>query len=802
MLRRKYTKQLEQPQTSASTRQVKMIAAGGENDSSSAKSENMKRSNMILSPPASFKNWLQADSFQNLMTRIGEDASGELSVDEKNVIIGSLSMTKKKIRSKKLVKNDQTFASLASPPSSEDQVDIRSTGPTSSMSYRALHDEDVFQVTPVTPSSYYRRSSWSPLPLSPEKKRKPHQPKPSAPGSAAWMMSPSLTTPERKLARAALLPDPSDGEGDDERQYADASRSLSHHNRKASSSSLPELPFLSRAVSDSAATTTSNSRRRPSWTPRPPTLSRRLSMTGAVSVDDPFEKDPFENIPSTQPQNTVFTRRRSLPTIGPTPEPFAEVDDFAFDDPFAALDGDNAFDDYTVVKRKSISGSYDALVGLQQLNKDNAHSGHRRSSIAMMEASKLVSSEMTMTEQLSRRFSEALDLDPFDGDDDDDLKQPVTESTTGDTFHSPTKMGSKQRLSFSRSKFSRQSDSTESTGSLYSGVDSMPDDMSSPEGPCGSSGSVTSTPRDRSTRSDRNSLSRLISRNKDSMRSTGSKASLSTNSDSFHSVAFDSSKSRSAGSRDYDTSVSSERKLASPREKSVSGQRGNRKSRRLSNQKDTARSPKRWDELLSSAGTLPRQPATLNTTSTEESGVMKLRGKSASTTKNKIGRRRSAIGPRTMRIGMDGTIDLINSPNLKEVTCISRVDSFSSQQDVDDAENSKRNTSRRGSTSSKCKKKFFSDSAETVESMTMSKAKAKRRDSGSHSGSHRFHRRASLGQVDESVLMLVAETEQIHMPKQDGRRRRNSNNRERINRIQTQPENAAERHKISWVLEI
>jgi hypothetical protein len=109
----------------------------------------------------------------------------------------------------------------------------------------------------------------------------------------------------------------------------------------------------------------------------------------------------------------------------------------------------------------------------------------------------------------------------------------------------------------------------------------------------------------------------------------------------------------------------------------------------------------------------------------------------------RLPRRRSAIGRRTMRMGMDGTINLINSPNLKEVTCISRVDSFSSQQDVDDAETQKRNTNRRGSTSPKRKKKFFSDSAETVESMTMSKAKAKRRDSGSH----RFHRRASLDQL-------------------------------------------------------
>jgi hypothetical protein len=406
------------------------IAARGENDSSSATSENMRRSNMILSPHASFRNCLQEDSFQNLMKSLREDSSGELSVEKKNVIIGSLSMTKKKRRSKKRVKDDQGFASLASPPSSEDQAAIRSTGPTSSMSCnpesfnRALHDEDMFQVTPVTPSSYYPRSSWSPLPLSSEKKRKPHQPKSSAPGSAAWMMSPSRITPERKLARAVLLPDPSNGEIDDKRQYADGSQSLSHRNRKASSSSLPELPFFSRAVSDSAATTTSNSRGRPSWTPRPPTLSRGYSRTGAVSVDDPFEKDPFENIPSMEPQNTVSARRRSLPTIVPASETFAEADDFAFDEPFAALDGDNAFDDCMVVRSKSFSGSYDALVGSQPLNKDT-HSGQRRSSNAIMEASKFVSSEMILTERRSRSFSDALDLDPFDGDDDDDLKQPI-----------------------------------------------------------------------------------------------------------------------------------------------------------------------------------------------------------------------------------------------------------------------------------------------------------------------------------------------------------------------------------------
>jgi hypothetical protein len=94
-------------------------------------------------------------------------------------------------------------------------------------------------------------------------------------------------------------------------------------------------------------------------------LSGGLSRTGAVSVNDPFEKYPFENIPSMEPQNTVSNRRRSLPTLP------------AFDDPFAALDDDNAF-----------------------------------------EASELVSSE-----QRSRSFSET--LDPFDGDDDDDLKPPI-----------------------------------------------------------------------------------------------------------------------------------------------------------------------------------------------------------------------------------------------------------------------------------------------------------------------------------------------------------------------------------------
>lgn len=826
-----------------------MIASGEETNVSSSRRSSIRsereRSSDILSPPEPGRRQsLQDDSFHSLMQRLGvasppepvSAATDSVRSTENMRTVSHTTKSKKKAKTKlpdfksptALLKKDyhqlvedQPVARTPTRPSSISRLKINS------------HDDEVFQVTPVTPGSFYRRSSSSSslITMSAEKslsnnsnsgKRKPHQPKSGR--NSMWKLFPSLKSPEKKLYKATPLPDVF-GEDEDEDLSIDNSHqeddeifwkndiqspSLSNRNRKASSSSLPELPVLARAVSDGAAASSFRQQQhRPSWTPRPPTLSRGLSMSGSVTMHDPFgnnddkdlfDTDPFEHIPppmGPQRESTLSRRRRSMPTIAPEGEAGGQVDEFTFDDMFGDSGGN-------ICKSKSFNGSYADMRG-------SAHQSRPQGLFVSR-----------LSREMSQSFSEALDLDPFE-DDEVGLKSTDNE----DRFVSLKQAVSKnhKRLGSARRGGARTSDSTESTVSIFSSLGSLVDhEMGSP-------GSRSS----RSADVDRNSLSQLINNRRKNVlqQSHGSKTSAS--SASFISGSdINSIKSQSIGSVSRDTNSKDHLPAAIERSTSSRSRRG---SYDLTPENLTS-SPKRWSALLASAESVPagtKEPVTPSSSSSKTADKLEIDTKQKKK-KSKMHRprRNSEVEPRALRIGMDGTLEMATSPNVKDIKrikrvtsdsslvlgakaaaasrrsrkrrsrrkskqrkskspkrnsnkSVSRIGSLASLPDVDETTNeeghskqSSKNSSssrrrktgsnKRESTSPKrSKKKHSSDAVEVVESMTMSKAKTKMRRSTSGQKLNRkvpsgLIRPASMNTIDESVLTLLAETEQLHKP--------------------------------------
>eukprot|EP00980_Cylindrotheca_fusiformis_P016612 scaffold4973_cov135-Cylindrotheca_fusiformis.AAC.30 len=748
------------------------MVSGREMISPSAGANKASGSGAIVSPPeAARRQSLQEESFQKIMKSMmgasdpNEHSDGAAAVDHTNALTNSMKSGMKKV-----------FRGLdiVSPTSSkdyhrlvEDQVELTPPRPSSMSCIPDREDDDSFHARVAKPASLSRRSnssSFLPFLSGDKSPRTPHHPK------STIAMSPKLNASLSEIP--VFVPFENESFGDDSMDSDDLSIEddilqeaseqdpiLSYHNKAnntaGNSTRMLAVPIpFGRAVSEGTA---SYSRpNRSSWAPRPPTMSRGYS--GGPQVHVPFAtKDAFGTNPFEQPisegldDNPLNKSSTSMDISDP------DIDDFNFEDPFEEI---------SVVKSKSFSGPY-----------GNSVPHERTNSISLLEEDQVLDPKLNMTDRMTQNFAEALDLDPFD-DGSEDLHAPSSSKNARST--QPT---SKTLMSPNRSKSSRMSDGTASTA--FSSSSSF-QDFSSPDS------------RRSVSRIDEVSLSHLITQNKDQLRS-GSKASLSTNSGSLRSGDIDSMKGLSVN-----------------HDKTSSGRSSAKSTRRHSSERTPIKGLRRWNRLMPSAGPVPKEPSTPSSSNSttkdfKNNSENQREVKTELIEKKKIRqpRRNSDIEPRTMRIGMDGSIDMMNSPHAKESrNNISRVTSIDSIPDLDPPEHQARRskskkknkrqskspkpkrTPRHGSMnslknldtaevssphkpSSSRRKKSKRESASpkrprklSTERESTSKVKTKGRRSDStakHTEKKGLRRPSSTSHIEESLMMV--ETEQLHMPK-------------------------------------